>query len=220
MWNAARFVALALIFTLSFGCAGTTSKLDIDARNAYVPSLGYPHNAPTVYVQDINDVRIFTNGTGNPADPTPEITSAAEREITIGRKRNGFGKAWGAIELKDGLTVKKIIRAVIADSLAESGFNVIHEFVLAKKDTVIIDVNITKFWLWTDMGFWQGHLVTDIATMVKTQNGEIQIAATERLGIQMGTDSNAMKSVHNAIGKFRIEAREKFALLKIVPANK
>ena len=108
MWNAAQFAALALICMLSFGCAGTTSKLDIDARNAYVPSPGYTHDAPTVYVQNITDGRLFTNGTGNPADPTPEIKSAAEREITIGRKRNGFGKAWGAIELKDGLTVKKI----------------------------------------------------------------------------------------------------------------
>lgn len=202
-----HFFLLVLLVMASFGCAATTSKLDIDARHAIAGQPSVKADGPPVYIRNITDGRIFTDGTGHPGDPTPTIQSAAEKETTIGRKRNGFGKAWGSFRLSEGKTVKTIIRSIIEESLMEDGFNVLPDLALAPKDTIIIDVNITKFWLWTDFGFWQGHLVTDIATTVKTPNGEIQIEATERLGVQMGTESNAMLSIHNALVKYRIAAK-------------
>ena len=214
-----RKLLLFLIWAMSAfmlsGCATKTSNFHIDfhidTRHAYTAPPAPSADAPTAYVADIVDGRVFVDKTSHPGDPTPAMTSAEERARSIGRKRNGFGKALGDYKLKDGQTVQSIVRSVLEDALTESGFNVLHDAGAVTKDTFSLKGVIFKYWTWTDMGFWQLQLVTDIATNMKTENGDtFTIEATERLGCQFGTEKNALQSMNNSIGKFRSAAAAKF----------
>ena len=90
-----------------------------------------------------------------------------------------------------------------------------HNQELIKKDTLFIKVSIVKYWTWVNVGIWQSDLVTDISTDIKTNNFDtFNIDATESVGIHLGTDSNALKSINNAIKKFRSEAINKFKKLR------
>ena len=96
-----------------FGCALVSSKLSVNSHYAYSAQAVVSADAPTAYIGHVKDVRIFSDGTGNPADPTPVIASEAERNITIGRKRDGFGQAMAAVTLSSGETVTSLIRSVL-----------------------------------------------------------------------------------------------------------
>lgn len=199
------------------GCASATgtTKLNIDARHAYSAPSGTVDNAPTVFLRNVIDGRVFSEGTGSPADPTPDIKSAAQRDITIGRKRNGFGKALGSIELQGGKTVTGIMRSVIEDALADSGYKVLHDEASIDKNSLILNAAVTKFWSWSKWGFWQGYLVTDVAAQIKVPDGNsIPIEVTEEYGVQFGNEEKATASAHKALGKFRMAATEKFREMK------
>lgn len=204
-------IILCLISNILSGCATNTSNLHVDTRIDYVASSKPTTDAPTAYISDIQDGRKFVDRTGYPGNPTPAISSAEERARSVGRKRNGFGKALGDFKLKDGQTVQGIVREILDDALIDSGFNVIHDSATVTKDTLCLNVTITKYWTWIDLGFWQSDFVTDIATDIKTNKiDNFNIEASESVGIQFGTDKNALKSINRTISKFRSAATTKF----------
>ena len=214
-----RMLFLALLMAMvacTAGCAASTSKLDIDSNSAYKQqTLQEKKDIPSAFIRNVTDGRVFSDGTGNPADPTPDIKSKEQRNITIGRKRGGFGNAWGSIVLKNEITVTGIIRSALEKSLTDSGFMVIHDETAIDNNTFIINCCITKFWNWMNLNFASLDLNTDIAARIQTSSSsEILIEVSEQLNVALATDSNIKKSIHNAMTKFGIAATEKFRELE------
>jgi len=203
-------IGLALSMALLSGCVTNVSKLNVDPHHGFTAPAAPSSGAQTAYLADVSDGRVFVDKTSHPYDPTPALASEEERAQRIGRKRDGYGKAWGGYCLEDGQTVQDVVRVILEDALAESGYNVLHDAKAVKRDTLRLDGVVTKFWMWIDNPFWP-NLITDMAVRLKPADGapfDVQIQSRKFCPLLM--DSFARKSINNGIIMFRSAAAEQF----------
>lgn len=174
------------------------------ATNRSYVSLAVPTSAATgqgdkvAVIGEINDRREFQE---NPSDPSiPSLKKGAEyaldaegRKSSIARKRNGYGKAIGDIQLQPPQTVISITRQLVADGLQKRGYRVLGEGEAAPGDALRVDVDIREFWAWVTPGFWSIGLEAKINTLLKfggAHSGEAAVAAYTEKRVQTGAESN------------------------------
>lgn len=151
--NALKLVFLLFVGgSLLGGCAATRSELDVPVEK--------PSVAPTkaaVKITEVADKRHFEVDPRSPMTPSMrgnEIDNKALTARAVGRKRGGFGNAWGDVVLPEGQTVSGLIAEVLAAALAEKGYAVVAKGSPEYDGALPLSAEILKFWSWFTPGFF------------------------------------------------------------------
>jgi hypothetical protein len=133
------------------GCAASRSELDIPVGKTSVT----PTKA-AVKITEVLDKRRFEIDPRSPKTPSVrgnEIDNEALTARAMGRKRGGFGNAWGDVVLPEGQTVSGLIAKVLAAALAEKGYAVVVEGSPGYDGALPLSAEILKYWSWFSPGF-------------------------------------------------------------------
>lgn len=110
-------------------------------------------------IVEVRDLRQFTE---NPRDPSsPSLSSASDigdPKITsraIGRKRGGFGAAFGDVVLPEGQTVSELVRGAATRALQERGYAVVDQSSPNYAAALPLALDIEQFWAWFTPGFFE-----------------------------------------------------------------
>jgi hypothetical protein len=133
------------------GCAASRSELDV--------SVARPSVTPTkaaVKITEVADKRHFEADPRSPTTPSVrdgEIDNKALIARAVGRKRGGFGNAWGDVVLPEGKTVSGLIADVLSAALAEKGYAVVAKGSPQYDSALPLSAEVLKFWSWFSPGF-------------------------------------------------------------------
>ena len=188
-----RAAACALLLLLT-ACATNRSYVSLEVPVAAVAGQG----DKIAVIGEVNDRREFQE---NPDDPSvPSLKKGAEyaldaegRKSAIARKRNGYGKVIGDIQLQPPQTVVSIARQLVADGLQQRGYRVLADGETATGDALRVDVDIREFWAWLTPGFWSIGLEAKINTLLKfsgAHSGDAEVAAYAEKRAQTGVEDN------------------------------
>ncbi len=134
------------------GCAATRSELDIS-----VPKPTVSPTKAAVKIVEVVDKRQFEIDPRSPTTPSVrgnEIDNKALTARAVGRKRGGFGNAWGDVVLPEGKTVSGLVAEVLAAALAEKGYAVISKGAPGYDTALPLSAEVIKFWSWFNPGFF------------------------------------------------------------------
>lgn len=189
--------ALVPFFMLA-GCATSISEIAVDDSVA-----AYEHPAEyskTVHIRSVADDRVFNPETPDASVPSTEPVNDTERDRSIGRKRNTFGKALGSINLPSQQGVKSLVRKAVEKAYVDNGYKVVEESVTG--DTQVVDVSVKKFWAWMQPGFWALKLNADMAAEINM--GKETLSPEVRYGeyFQTGMESNYKQVLDRAYSQF------------------
>ncbi|WP_459745515.1 flagellar biosynthesis protein [Pseudomonas sp. 3A(2025)] len=81
-----------------------------------------------------------------------EINDRSVTERAIGRKRGGFGKAFGDVVLPSGRTVSQLVGEAVSNAYREAGYEVVTD--KSTSDAIAVNVHVIEFWSWFSPGFW------------------------------------------------------------------
>lgn len=143
------FAALGAIF-LS-GCAASRSEVEVA-----VPK---PEATPTkaaVKITEVADKRRFEVNPRSPLTPSVRDNEIGNKQLierAVGRKRGGFGNAWGDVVLPEGQTVSGLVTQVLEAALIEKGYAVIPNGAAGYDTALPLSAEIIKFWSWVSPGF-------------------------------------------------------------------
>lgn len=133
------------------GCAATRSELDVPVEKPTVT----PTKA-VVNIAEVTDKRHFEVDPRSPTTPSVrggEIDNKALTARAVGRKRGGFGNAWGDVVLPEGKTAAGLIAEVLAAALAEKGYAVVVRGSPEYDKALPLSAEVLKFWSWFSPGF-------------------------------------------------------------------
>ena len=77
-----------------------------------------------------------------------EISDPDIKSRAIGRKRGGYGKAFGDILLPEGRTVAQVVREAVTRALTDKGYAVVTEGSSDFQKSVPVNVEVHQFWSW------------------------------------------------------------------------
>ena len=132
------------------GCAASRSELDVTVKETKA--------APTkeaVKIVSVKDSRVFAVDPPSPSTPSVrgnEIDNKALTARAVGRKRGGWGNAWGDVVLPEGQTVSGLVERVLVAALADKGYRVIPEGGDGYESALPLSADILKFWSWVNFG--------------------------------------------------------------------
>ena len=207
-----RFLVILLPIYIIFisGCATSRSEITLPIQKISEPLV---KNGKTFYIHSVRDKRIFEKKPKQTNIPSLSNRSQTDniKIRAVARKRNGYGKALGDILLKEGQTSETLIRDALKQALIEEGYTFISE-TEKNNDTIILDVDINKFWSWVNIGFWALTLNTEILTNIEVnQSGttKIKIINTKTSNkVQMGTESNWIAIMQAGLKDFMLEVKK------------
>jgi hypothetical protein len=139
-------IAAACMLALS-ACAATRSEVAVPTQSAKQPESG-----TAVVVLPPVDARRFEAAPTDPSTPSlkfaeqindPQITSRA-----FGRKRNGYGMAWGDVLLNPPQTASSLVGDAVKAGLRDAGYRVVEANDAAASTAPRINVRIDGFWVW------------------------------------------------------------------------
>jgi hypothetical protein len=140
--------AAMFVLSMSLGCVRAKTVMDLS-----VPQLSDPHGSKAVKIVKISDLRKFE------ADPsawsTPTVARSNEitdRAITVRTIGQGPGKS--DLILPEGKTVEMLVGDAVQKALREKGYSVVTDTSPSVTNTIPIEVEIKKFWLWFKPGIW------------------------------------------------------------------
>lgn len=179
-----HIVALAALLFLNGCVTGTRSvNLEIPTQAVSEKQLG------AVYIASIEDLRVFEHKPKSPRIPSVkgklEKSTAEERAKLIGRQRNGYGIAMGAVSLPDNANIKQQVKSLIASGLASRGY-VLSD---SPENAVQLDIDVNKFWAWMVPGFLSTGFESDL---------EVKLDANNKSKIIVGAGNNEGQVASNA----------------------
>ena len=136
--------------SLLSGCAASRSELDVTVEKPTVT----PTKA-AVKITEVVDKRQFEIDPGQPSTPSVrgnEIDNKALTARAVGRKRGGWGNAWGDVVLPEGQTVSGLVADVLAAALAEKGYAVVPNGAPGYNTALPLSADVLKFWSWVNFG--------------------------------------------------------------------
>jgi hypothetical protein len=149
--NAVKTVFLAMIAGgVLAGCAASRSEVDV--------AIAKPSTTPTkaaVKITEVVDKRQFEISPRSPSTPSVRDNEIQNKELTaraVGRKRGGFGNAWGDVVLPEGQTVSGLVEQVLAAALAAKGYAVVPKGGVGYETARPLSAEIEKFWSWVNLG--------------------------------------------------------------------
>lgn len=143
-------VVTVLLGLLAAGCAASRSELAV--------SVPKPSAAPTkaaVKIVNVADKRAFQVDPRQPSIPSVrgnEIGNTALTSRAVGRKRGGYGNAWGDVVLPEGQTVSGLVEQVLSAALADKGYAVVEQGAAGYDTALPLSADIIKFWSWVNFG--------------------------------------------------------------------
>lgn len=132
------------------GCAASRSELDVPVAK--------PSVTPTkaaVKITEVVDKRQFEIDPRSPSTPSVRGNEINNEDLTaraVGRKRGGWGNAWGDVVLPEGQTVSGLVAEVLAAALAEKGYAVVTKGAPGYDTALPLSADILKFWSWVNFG--------------------------------------------------------------------
>jgi hypothetical protein len=205
----------AMLFMLA-GCVSSRGlKINLSAESIVKP------NGMQVYIRQITDEREFQARPGSPSIPSfgskKDIGNPAIKCRTIGRQRNGYGKAMRNVFLEETQKVEALTFEALRNALVALGYEVVDSKEKARQDAIIMDVKIDKFWSWVNIGAWTLRIDADIETTITLGSGkQLIIAGDAQNHCQAGSSANWRKSIKLALEDYVQQAKEK---LKCLPDN-
>jgi len=140
---------LAAIF-LS-GCAASRSEVEVS-----VPKPTVTPTKAAVKITEVTDKRRFEVDPRSPLTPSIRGNEIDNKQLTaraVGRKRGGFGNAWGDVVLPEGQTVSGLVAQVLEAALIEKGYAVIPNGASGYDTALPLSAEVIKFWSWVSPGF-------------------------------------------------------------------
>ena len=213
-----RFVALSATAAavVLAGCATTRSELSLPAPGSRSGPGGAgalpPLTGKVAVIRSVTDERVFEDKPSDPSTPSLGFGGASQatdeiKRRAFGRKRGGFGQAFGDVLLQEGQSVTSVVRDNLAAALRQAGIQVV-DAASAPPTALQIDVRVKAFWSWINPGFW-----------ALTANGRIQTelditgaAGTRRVAIehheprQIMTEGAWLEVMGKALELYRAEA--------------
>lgn len=144
-------------------------------------------NGKVAIIETITDQRTFEE---NPRDPSiPSLKKGASYALdaegrlqAIARKRNGYGKAIGDIQLTPPQSVATIVRELVTDGLQQRGYRVVPAGESAPADALRVKVGIQEFWAWLTPGFWVVSMESKLKTTMAFEGSAVQTVSAAGYG--------------------------------------
>jgi hypothetical protein len=181
------------------------------------------HNGIQVYIRSIQDKRDFQSRPSSPRIPSfgsrKDIGNPQVQCRTIGRQRNGYGKALGNVFLSENQTVEAIVFQAVRSTLISLGYTVIDSNAVAKSDAIIVDISIDKFWAWINIGAgWTFRMDAEIETTMNfaSINKNLTINGEGSNHYQVASSANWKKVLEITIKNYIKQAKD---ALKCLPDN-
>lgn len=216
--------AFALVASLGLvGCATTRSEIELPAPGA-APSR--PQAAPqpaggrAVVIRSVRDERVFEDAPSDPSTPSLGFGGASKAPAEIkarafGRKRGGFGQAFGDLLLPQGRTVEDVVRENLVEALRQAGLQVLADPAAAPADALRIDVHVKAFWSWVNPGFWaltgNGRIVTELD--VEGRTTPTRVAVEHKESRQFMTESAWLEVMTTTLRAWQAEAAKEVGAL-------
>jgi hypothetical protein len=190
--------SVVLIITLT-GCLFTRTEVSLAQKFGQVNVL--EKNGKSIYIQTVIDKRIFENNPRSPRIPSLKDNELQNNEIksrAIARKRNGYGGAEGDVLLKNGQTVVFVIKENVEIAFSDLGYTIIQNPKDITDNTILVDIDVNKFWSWMTPIFVSIILDSEISTNVTlTEHGKenkytFKVATTEHSATAFDSDWIAM----------------------------
>lgn len=190
-----RHAALSalLLFALS-ACAAGRSVLDIKSPQAAAAS----DSRVLAKVTEVRDLRHFETSAPDPSSHTlgsaEDIRNPAVTARAIGRKRGGFGNAFGDLALPEGMSVPGLVKAAATAALQQKGYRVVDEGSPDAARAFPLAIDVEQFWAWVNLGFWEGTMTHASKVALKSndlvKSNPTVVNAKYAMGVQVGTESN------------------------------
>jgi uncharacterized lipoprotein YajG len=164
-WRLLAFLSVAI--GLQAGCVTGRRMLVIPTTKIDTPAAAVRGH---VYISAVTDDRQFQNKPPDPSTPSidGDVTklSAQQKDMMVGRQRNGYGHAMGDIALAAGDTVTLRTRHLVEQGLRQQGYEVVSDPSAANS----VAVSIAKFWGWSTPGFFALTFETQLECNVSVTN--------------------------------------------------
>jgi len=201
------------------GCATTRSELQLPTPSA-APAAAAPSTGKVAVIRTVKDERVFEDAPSDPSTPSLGFGGASQAPAAIklraiGRKRGGFGQAFGDVLMQEGQTVESVVRENLTTALRQAGIQVAADAAGAPPDAMLLDVRIKALWSWINPGFWaitaNGRVATDVDVVGKP--GATRIAVEHSESRQLMTEGAWLEVIGKTLEAYRAEAVKKFAAL-------
>lgn len=147
-----RLAAYCAAASILAGCAMGRDVVDVKTPQATNPVMG-----KLVRIEPIVDARKFEVAPSSADIPSldPDLDASDDTKArAIGRKRGGFGKAFGDVVLPEGHTVSGLVEGAVTAAFQESGYKVLKKGDPEYDAAAPIKTDVTEFWAWFSPGFW------------------------------------------------------------------
>jgi hypothetical protein len=157
----------------SGGCASTRDFISLELPEA---KLSGAAAGKVAVIRVVQDGRVFEEKPRDPSIPSLKggLRNNPEelRKRAIARKRDADGKVRGDVLLLEDQTVETVVRDLVGNALAGSGYSVMETS--SSPDAIIVDVTINKFWSWVLHGSWAYQFGAEIETTLAIESGSKQ----------------------------------------------
>ncbi|MCX5694849.1 MAG: hypothetical protein NT014_07030 [Candidatus Omnitrophica bacterium] len=213
-----KALSLSTVIFLLTGCISSRGfKIDVPQNSMVKP------NGIQVYIRSIQDNREFQVRPRSADIPSfgskKNIGNPQIQCRTIGRQRNGYGKALGNVFLSEDQKIETVVYEAIKSSLNSLGYEVTDSRAYAKENAIILDVAINKFWSWINMGGgWSMKMDSEVETVITlaSTSKKLVITGTGRNHYQVASSANWKKVMELAVKDYISQANDK---LNCLPDN-
>lgn len=231
--NRASAALLVLLFgVILSGCATSRSQVSVAAptpvskpspMSGGAASGGGSAAGQRAYIRSVTDARVFSDKPSDPSEPSlgsggASNNSADVKARAFGRKRGGFGMAFGDVLLEPGQSVAGLVRSNTESALQSLGYTVVAK---PEPGALIVDVKINKFWTWFTPGFWSVTLAgkgqVDLALSGAVPGSQRLVVAAWEDSMQVVVDSDWVKAMQGLLADYQAKSAEQ---LRGLPAGK
>jgi hypothetical protein len=199
-----NFGMCALVLLTLSACAAGRSTLDIRVPEAQITDSKF-----LVKIVEVRDLRRFETNPSDPSQPSlGSVTEIQNAEITsraIGRKRGGYGNAWGDLALPSTTNTQGIVRQAAMTALSRKGYRVVEEGSPDASRAIPLSIDINQFWAWIKPGFWELTLSLESDLTLKgndlIRNSPTTVGGTYAKGTQTGLESTWKEVIEAGIGE-------------------
>lgn len=147
-----RFSFLFLVCIVLSACAVGRTTVEVKKQFELENN---PAEGVAVQISEVTDSRAFKIKPANPYEPSVDPSETEDISASaVGRKRGGFGKAFGSVVLANGETVNAIIEDAVKTGYQKAGYRVLPSEGTDENGAMKVKVVIEKFWSWFNPGFW------------------------------------------------------------------
>ncbi len=216
------FLFFSIVFAILFtGCLGAAaSRGEIVLQGSEAKNIDSIKSAKgVIFIRNVTDGRKFENEPKDASIPSiydrrVEDVKSEEKNIYIGRKRLGaFGKAMENIVLDRGQTVTGVIKNSVSKAFLNNGYYVLQDKDQVNQNTLIVDIDIFKFWSFFRPGFWTFSITANIKSDITINSKKIKtdVEHFEKFHGTFNIDKDYQKVVNAALKIYEEQLTQKIS---------